>query len=77
MEHFGNEFTTIFCLIDEAISGKSMMSILSEDTDVCILLVWWVYREMDCTVQMVRWVMALLGHRVCSSMAWTISAIAT
>ena len=34
MEHFGNEFTTIFYIIDAANSGKSMVSAFSEDTDV-------------------------------------------
>ena len=32
MEHFGNEFTTMFYLIDVANSGTSMICVLSEDT---------------------------------------------
>ena len=43
MEHFGNEF--IFYLIDVANSGKSMICIVTEDTDVFVLLVVWVYQE--------------------------------
>ena len=53
MEHFGNEFTVIFYVIDAANSAKNMIRVLSEDTDVFVLLVWWVYREeMECKVQM-------------------------
>ena len=78
MEHFGNEFTLIFYLIDAAHSGKCMIRVLSEDTAVFILLIWWVYREdMECKVQMERWEMSVLSQRVCSSMAYTPSAIAT
>ena len=39
MEHFGNEFTVIFYLIDAANSGKSMICVFSEYTDVFVLLV--------------------------------------
>ena len=39
MEHFVKEFTTIFYLTDAANSGKSMSCVLSEDTDVLVLLV--------------------------------------
>ena len=47
MEHFGNEFTTIFYLID-ANSGKSMSRVLSEYTNVFVLLICWVcLEEMD------------------------------
>ena len=53
MEHFGNEFTTIFYLIDAANSVKSMILLLREDSDVFVLLVGWIYRgEMECTVKM-------------------------
>ena len=45
MEHFGKEFTLIFYLIDAVHSGKCMIHVLSEDTAVFILLIWWVYRE--------------------------------
>ena len=60
MEHFGNEFTTIFYIIDAANSGKSMVSAFSEDTEVFVLLVCWVYREeTECKVQMERWDMTV------------------
>ena len=69
MEHCGNEFTTIFYLIDVANSDKGTIRVLSEDTDVFVLLVCWVYREeMECKVQMERWDLAMLGHSVYSSM---------
>ena len=78
MEHVGNEFTTIFSLIDAANSGRNMIRILSEDTDVFVVLVCCVYREeVECKVQMERCDMTMLRRRVCSSMACTASAIAT
>ena len=54
MEHFRDEFTTIIYLTDAANSGKSMIRVLSEHTDMFVLLVCWVYREemMECKVQM-------------------------
>ena len=78
MEHFGIEFTTIFCLIDVANSGKIMIRVLTEDTDVFVLLVCWMYREeMECKMQMERWDMTMLGNSVCRSMASMHSPIAT
>ena len=78
MEHFGNEFTTIFYLIDAANSGKSMIHVLGEVTDMFVLTVCCVYwEETECKVQMERWDMTMLGHTVCSSMAYMPSAIAT
>ena len=72
MGDFSNEFTTISYLIDAANSGKSMIRVLSENTDVFVLLVRWVYgEEMECKVQMEQWDMTVLGHSVCSSMAYT------
>ena len=62
MDHFGNEFTTNFHLIDAAKSGKSMIRVLSEDTEVFVLQIWWVYREdMECKWQMER----------CNIQCWT------
>ena len=45
IEHFGNVFTMIFFLTDAANSGKSMIRVLTEDTDVFVLLACWVYRK--------------------------------
>ena len=67
MEHLGNEFTTIFYLTDAANSGKIMSPVLSEDKDVLVLLLCWVYREeMEFKVQMERWDTTMLG-RICLS----------
>ena len=53
MEHFGNEFTTIFYLIDVANPGKNLIRVLSKVKDVFVLLVCSVYwEEMECKVQM-------------------------
>ena len=37
MEHFGNEFITIFYLIDAANSAKTLICVLSEDTNMFVL----------------------------------------
>ena len=59
MEHFGNEadITNIVYVIDTAnTGGKNVISVPSDNTDVFVLLVCWVYREeMACKVQMERW----------------------
>ena len=47
MEHFNNEFTTIFYLTDAANSGKIVICVLTEHTDVFILL--------ECKMLMERW----------------------
>ena len=48
-------------------SGNSTTHILSEDTDVFVLLVWWVYwEEMECKVQMKRWDMTMQRQKVYS-----------
>ena len=78
MEHFDNEFSMIFSLIDAANSGRSMIHVLRKDTNVIFLLACWVYREeMECEVQLERRDMTTLGLSVCSSMTCTPSAIAT
>jgi len=78
MEHFGNEFTTIVYLIDVTNFGKIMIRIITEDTDVVVLLVCCVYREeVECEMQMERWDMIMLGNSVCNSMACMPSPIAT
>jgi len=38
-EHFGDEFTTIFYVIDAANSDKSFIRVLSNDTDVFVQVV--------------------------------------
>ena len=69
MEHFSNEFTTTFYLVDAAHSCKIMIRVLTEDTYVFVLLVCWVYQEkMECKMQMVRWDMKILGPA--SAVAW-------
>ena len=71
MEQFGNDFATIFYFIDAANSGKLMIRVLTEDTDVFVLLVCWMYQmDMDCKMQMERWHMTMLGHSVCHSMTF-------
>ena len=72
MEYFGNVLTTFFYLIDAANSGKSMIRVLSEDTDEFVLLVGWKYREeMECKVQMERWDTMLDNNSALSNCALT------
>ena len=78
MGHFGNEFTTILYLIDEANYSKNMIRVLSEDIYALVLLICWVYREeMEYKVQMERWDMTMLGHSVCSNKACPPSVFVT
>ena len=63
MEHFGNKLTATFYLIVGANSGKIIMCVLSEGTDVFLLLVWWVHLgEMECKMKMARWDMHALSN---------------
>ena len=66
MEHFGNEFTTIFYLIDVANSGKLMIRVVIEDTALFAWLVCWVYwEEVECKIQLELMDMTLLGILQC------------
>ena len=49
MEHFGNEadITNIVYVTDTANSCKSVISVPSYNTDVFVLLVCWVYRDVQ------------------------------
>ena len=69
--------STVVYLFIAANSGKSTIRILSEDKDVFVPLVCWVYREeMDSKVQMEWWHMTM--RSVCSSnVTCTPSATAT
>ena len=73
MEHFGNEFTTIFYLIDAANSGKTLIRVLSEDTNMFFLTGMLGVSRGDG----VQSAYGAVGHSVCSRMACTPSAIAT
>ena len=72
MEHFDNEFTTIFYLT----LAKTWPVYLAK-TRVILLVCWWLYlEEMERKVQMEQWDKTVLGHSVCSSMAHLPSEIA-
>ena len=50
------DITMISYVIEAANSGKTVIRVLSDDTDVFVLLVYWVCRkELECKVQMERW----------------------
>ncbi len=56
---FGHEeadITMIYYVLEAAYDGKCVICMLSDDTDVFVLLVYWVYREeLQCKVQMECW----------------------
>ncbi len=42
----------IYYVLEAAYDGKGVIHVLSDDTDVFVLLVYWVYREV---LEMERW----------------------
>ena len=55
-DHDEADITMISYVIEAAKCGKDVIRVLSDDTDVFVLLVYWVYREeMTSKVQMERW----------------------
>ena len=54
--HDEADVTMISFVLEEAKPGQSVIRVLSDDTDVFILLVYWVNRAaLRCKVQMERW----------------------
>ena len=55
-EHDEADVTMIAYLLQDAESGKSVIRILTDDTDVFVLLVYWVWKmQLHSAVQMERW----------------------
>ena len=55
-EHDGADVTMIAYLLQAAEGGKSVIRILTDDTDVFVLLVYWVWKmQLHSAVQMERW----------------------
>ena len=57
----------IYFLLEAAKSGQSMIRILSDDTDVIVLLGYWMNRaDLRCKLQMERWDGSVLDtHAMC------------
>lgn len=54
--HDEADITMISYVLEAANYGKGVIRVLSDDTDVFVLLVYWVYRaDLQCKVQMERW----------------------
>ena len=54
--HDEADVTMVSYVIQAASHGKSVIRVLSDDTDVFVLLVYWVHRAgLQCKVQMERW----------------------
>ena len=55
-QHDEADVTMVSYVLEAARRGKEVIRVLSDDTDVFALLVYWVYRaEVQCKVQMERW----------------------
>ena len=55
-EHEEADVTMIAYILQAAESGKSVIRILTDDTDVFVLLVYWVWKiQLHSAVQMERW----------------------
>ena len=54
--HDEADITMISYVLQAAYAGKNVIRVLSDDTDVFVLLVYWVYKAaLQCKVQMERW----------------------
>ena len=54
--HDEADITMVSHVLEAAKHGKDVIRVLSDDTDVFVLLVYWVYRaRLQCKVQMERW----------------------
>ena len=54
--HDEADVTMISYVLQAASQGQNVIRVLSDDTDVFVLLVYWVYQaELQCKVQMERW----------------------
>ena len=86
-EHDEADVTMIAYLLQAAESGKSVILILTDDTDVFVLMVYWVWKmQLPSAVQMERWngvvidinaTCLLLGPSVCNCQECMQSAAAT
>ena len=55
---FGHDEVMVSYVLKAAENGKRVIHVLSDDTDMFVLLVYWVYRadlELLCKLQMERW----------------------
>ena len=59
--HDETDVTIASYVLAAAKNGKKVIRVLSDDTDIFVLLVYWVYQaELQCKVQMERWDGAVL-----------------
>ena len=55
-KHDEPDVTLVACLLQAAESGKSVTGILTDDTYLFVLLVYWVWKmQLHSAVQMERW----------------------
>ena len=60
--HDEADITIISYLLEAVKNGKNIVRVISDDTDVCVLLVYWVWRlQMTAHVQLYRWCGAILN----------------
>ena len=66
--HDEADITMISYVLESANNGKGVIRVLSDDTDVFVLLVYWVHRaDLQCKVQMERWDGTILDINVTSA----------
>ena len=76
-EHDNAGVTMIAYILQAAESGKSLMRILSDDTDVFVLLVYWVWKmQLHSAVQMERWNGVVIYQRDMFVTRFQVSAVA-
>jgi len=86
-DHDEADVTIVSYMLECAKSNQGVVRVLSDYTNIFIILVYWVYRaNVQCRVQMERWDGIILdvnatcsthGPNVCSSLACKLSADAT
>lgn len=76
--HDEADVTMISYVLEAASSSQGVIRVLSDDTDVFVLLVYWVYQaELQCKVQMERWDGTVLDiNATCADLGPTYSAAA-
>ena len=72
--HDEADITIIIYFLEAVKNGKNIVGVISDDTDVFVLLIYWVWRlQMTARVQLDRWCGAILNVNESSSLLGAIS----
>ena len=69
--HDKPDVTTISYLLQTPDAGRQLVSIVSDDSDMCVLLVYWTWRydlQVRGAVHMEKWDLPNLGDTLCSQL---------